>query len=105
MYTVKAYTALQRRDRVMVVLLGDFITIACKLYEDWGGTKGIEVQRVEVEVYIDDVFVTRKLTAFDGTITFTVPIDPEVFHFGEVPSCSSSTAPSSTDHRTTSHRC
>ena len=83
-YAVKVGTVLQRRDRVMAALRGDQAQFSCKLYEDWGGTKGIEVQREEVALLIDEILVNKKRTAFDGTITFTAPIDPKIFSYGEV---------------------
>ena len=83
-YAVKVGTMLQRRDRVMAALRGDQAQFSCKLYEDWGGNRGIEVQREEVALLIDDILVNKKRTAFDGTITFTAPIDPKIFSYGEV---------------------
>ena len=84
-YTVKVGTILQRRDRVMSVVRGEQAQFSGKLFEDWGGTKGIEVQREEMALLIDEILVNKKRTAFDGTVTFTAPIDPKIFSYGQVP--------------------
>jgi hypothetical protein len=84
-FTIKVHTILQRRDRVWTLVRGDQVQISARLFEDWGGSKGIEVQRVPVSLLIDDILVNTKRTAFDGTVTFTAPIDPKIFTYGEVP--------------------
>ena len=84
-FTVKVGTILLRHDRVMSVIRGETAEFSGRLFEDWGGTRGIEVQREKVGLLIDDILVKIKITAFDGSVTFTVPIDPKLYRYGEVP--------------------
>jgi len=83
-YTVKVNTILERRDASFNLLRGDQVQIEGKLYEDWGGFRGVEVQREIVTLLIDEIVVSYKRTAFDGRVTFTAPIEPDKFHYGEV---------------------
>jgi hypothetical protein len=82
-YTVKVHTILERRDRTFNFVRGQQVQISGKLYEDWGGYRGVEVQREIVALLIDDILVNTKRTAFDGSVTFTAPIDPKIFNYGE----------------------
>ena len=84
-YTIKVGTILERRDGVVEALRGEQVTISGKLFEDWGGQRGIEVQRESVTLLIDEIVVSYKRTAFDGSVTFTAPIEPDKFSYGEVP--------------------
>jgi len=83
-YTVKVNTILERRDRTYNLIRGQQVQISGKLYEDWGGFRGVEVQREIVTLLIDEIVVSFKRTAFDGSVTFTAPIEPDKFGYGEV---------------------
>jgi hypothetical protein len=83
-YTVKVNTILERRDRTFNLIRGQQVQISGKLYEDWGGYRGVEVQREIVTLLIDEIVVSFKRTAFDGSVTFTAPIEPDKFTYGEV---------------------
>ncbi len=83
-YTVKVHTILERRDRSFNLVRGQQVQISGKLYEDWGGFRGVEVQREIVTLLIDEIVVSYKRTAFDGSVTFTAPIEPYKFGYGEV---------------------
>ncbi len=83
-YTIKVHTILERRDRSFNLIRGQQVQISGKLYEDWGGFRGVEVQREIVTLLIDEIVVSYKRTAFDGSITFTAPIEPDKFGYGEV---------------------
>ncbi len=83
-YTVKVHTILERRDRTFNLIRGQQVQISGKLYEDWGGYRGVEVQREIVTLLIDEIVVSFKRTAFDGSVTFTAPIEPDKFSYGEV---------------------
>jgi hypothetical protein len=83
--TVKVGTILVRYDGKVEAVRGEQVEIRGKLYEDWGGQPGVEVQREIVTLLIDEIVVTYKRTAFDGSVTFTAPIEPDKFSYGEVP--------------------
>lgn len=83
-FTVKVNTILERRDRTFNLIRGQQVQISGKLYEDWGGYRGVEVQREIVTLLIDEIVVSFKRTAFDGSVTFTAPIEPDKFSYGEV---------------------
>jgi hypothetical protein len=83
-YTIMINTILERRDRTFTVVRGQQIEIAAKLYEDWGGYRGVEAQREIVTLTIDGIVVGEKRTAFDGSVIFTVPIDSKLFEDGLV---------------------
>ncbi len=82
--TVLAPTTLVRLDTVTSVVRGDQIQISARLREDWGGQPGVEVQREIVTLIIDEIVVSYKRTAFDGSVTFTAPIESDKFINGEV---------------------
>ena len=84
-YTIKVGTILVRYDSKVEAVRGEQIEIRGKLYEEWGGQKGVEVQRKTVTLIIDEIVVSYKRTAFDGSVAFTAPIDPDKFSYGEVP--------------------
>ncbi|NIP37102.1 MAG: hypothetical protein GWN18_19160, partial [Thermoplasmata archaeon] len=42
------------------------------------------MQREIVTLLIDEIVVSFKRTAFDGSVTFTAPIEPDKFSYGEV---------------------
>jgi hypothetical protein len=86
-YTVRVGTILERRDRTLPdpssrVMPGDEVELSSKLFEDWGGFRGVEVQRELVALFFDGEFVDGKRTAFDGSVSFTVWLDPEVYRVG-----------------------
>jgi len=83
-YTVKVNTVLERRDRTFNIIRGQQVQVSAKLYEDWGGYRAVEIQRQVVALIIDGVVVATKLTAFDGSVTFNVPIDLDIFKGGYV---------------------
>ncbi len=83
-FTIKVHTILERRDRSFNLIRGQQVQISGKLYEDWGGFRGVEVQREIITLLIDEIVVSYKRTAFDGSITFTAPIEPDKFGYGEV---------------------
>ena len=83
-YKVKVHTILERRDRSYNLIRGQQVQISGKLYEDWGGYRGVEVQREIVTLLIDEIVVSYKHTVFDGSVTFTAPIEPDKFSYGEV---------------------
>ena len=83
-YAIKVNTILERRDRTFNLIRGQQVQISGKLYEDWGGYRGVEVQREIVTLLIDEIVVSFKRTAFDGSVTFTAPIEPDKFSYGEV---------------------
>jgi hypothetical protein len=83
-YTYKIGTILQRHDNVRTTTRGEQVQLTARLYEDWGGSRGVEVQREVVTLLFDDIVVSYKRTAFDGSVTFTVPVDADKFPFGEV---------------------
>jgi hypothetical protein len=83
-YTVKVNTILERKDRTFNLIRGQQVQISGRLYEDWGGYRGVEVQREIVTLLIDEIVVSFKRTAFDGSVTFTAPIEPDKFSYGEV---------------------
>jgi hypothetical protein len=83
-YSYKVLTLLERRDGTRSVIRGDTVQFNGKLYEEWDGSKGVEVQREIVTLLIDGIVVAYKRTAFDGSVTFTAPIEPDKFMYGEV---------------------
>ncbi len=83
-YNVKARTILERRDRSFNLLLDHHVRISGRLYEDWGGYRGREVQREVVSLVIDGEVVASRRTAFDGSFTFEYVLDEELFEPGEV---------------------
>jgi len=83
-YSFTVRTILERRDNTITAIRGESIVLNGKLYEDWGGQKGIEVQRETITLIIDEIVVVYKRTAFDGSVTFTAPIEPDKFNYGEV---------------------
>ena len=84
-YTIKVGTILVRWDETVEAIRGEQVEIRGKLFEDWGGERGVEVQRETVTLIIDEIVVVYKRTAFDGSATFTAPIEPDKFSYGEVP--------------------
>ncbi|MCK5252959.1 MAG: hypothetical protein KAQ96_08410, partial [Thermoplasmata archaeon] len=83
-YTYKVWTILERRDNTQSVIRRDTIQINGKLYEDWGGSRGVEVQREIVTLTINGIFLDMRRTAFDGSVTFSATIDPEIIEGGLV---------------------
>lgn len=83
-YTVVVPTILQRRDRTLVAVQGSSVKVQAKLYEDWGGFRGTEVQRAEVVLTVNGEVLASKRTAFDGSVSFTVYLDPLVFEGGDI---------------------
>jgi hypothetical protein len=83
-HTYKVGTILQRRDHTITAIRGETIQVSGKLYEDWDGYRGVEAQREIVSLTIDDMVIATKRTAFDGSVTFTVPIEVSKFRYGEV---------------------
>jgi hypothetical protein len=83
-YSVKVGTMLERRDRTFNIIRGESVEIAGKLYERWGSSKGVEVQRVMVTLTINGVLMDMKRTAFDGSVTFTIPVDSDAIKGGNV---------------------
>lgn len=83
-FTVKVGTILERRDGVYEATRGDTIQVTAKLCEDWDGLRAVEVQREIVYLLIDDMVVSFKRTAFDGSVRFTAPLDSEKYRWGDV---------------------
>ena len=82
-YTIKVGTILLRWDETVSVIRGEQVEIRGKIFEDWGGEKGVEVQREFVTLLIDEIVVNYKRTAFDGSVTFLAPIEPDKYSYGE----------------------
>lgn len=74
-FKVTIRTILERRDRAFNIIMGEQLQVSAKLYEDWGGYRGSEVQRELVSLVIGGETVATKRTAFDGTVSFSVPVD------------------------------
>lgn len=83
-YTITSLTILERRDRTFNLVRGEMIQISARLYESWGGFRGREVQREMVTLTIDGIAMDSKRTAFDGSITFNIPMDEETLDRGLV---------------------
>ncbi len=83
-YTYKIGTVLVRQDHVRTAMRGEQIQVSARLYEQWGDLRGVEVQREVVTLLIDDMVVSYKRTAFDGSVTFTAPMEVDKFPYGEV---------------------
>ena len=83
-YTVKTKTLLERRDVTATVVRGEEVKITASLYENWGGYRGVEIQREIVTLTIDGVVAGMKRTAFDGSVMFSVPIESGIFGSGMV---------------------
>ena len=83
-YTVVASTILVGRDRTLVAIQGRSVTVKAKLYEDWGGFRGTQVPRAEVVLMVGGEVLASKRTAFDGSVSFTLYLDPSIFQGGDI---------------------
>ena len=83
-YTVMSRTVLERRDRTFNLLTGEPLRITSKLHEDWGGYRGREMSRELVTLTLDGEVVDRRRTAFDGSVTFTLPDWSDILEGGLV---------------------
>ncbi len=83
-YTITGDTVLERRDKTLSVFQGSSVRISARLYQGWEGYWGNPIAQATVTLSMDGVVMASKRTSFDGTVTFTVPIDPDVFKGGHV---------------------
>ncbi|NOQ53074.1 MAG: hypothetical protein GQ558_00555, partial [Thermoplasmata archaeon] len=83
-YTIKTSSTLVRSDQITSVAQGENVQIRGKLIEYEGGFRGVETYGKTITLSIDGIVAGEKRTAFDGSVTFTVFIDPEIWRGGEV---------------------
>ena len=82
-FTVKVISTIVRTEQVLSVAHGDQVQISGKLY-DGNRFDSTPIQGQLVTLLIDGIIVGEKQTTFNGSVAFTVLIDPETFKGGEV---------------------
>jgi hypothetical protein len=83
-FSIVQETILHRKDRTSSISQERSLEVSAGLYEDHGGYRGTEMPREVITLTLDGVLLDSKRTAFDGSVTFTVYIDPQIYQGGPV---------------------